>query len=666
MNKTFRLTSLALALSALSSTAVNAQETKQYILKQSDLAIFAPQTSRFARAAIAQDFAAEPAAEVLSNDDNGTVVTMELTAEQVAKLKASGQYAYIEEDYEYVPFSSTNSAEVSPYGLAEVQASLLQDTNADLFKVCVIDSGYDLGHPDLPQNATGFTDLPGGLTWYQDGSGHGTHVAGTIVALKNGQGVVGVLPNDKIGVHNVRVFDNDGKQGLTSRIARAVDNCVENGAKVINMSLGGGNPSQYFRDRLQAAYDKGVLLIAAAGNGGDATLSYPASYDTVVSVANIDENRVKNSSSQYNAQVEIAAPGTNILSTVPRGTGVAAGVTANGVFVKGGGMTNSVEGKVSAELVDCGQGLSACAATQSVCLIERGGASFKDKAANCQAGGGVAAIIYNNAPGSFGGTLGDGVHGVTIPVISLSQEDGTALLSSVGSTVEVQLEAILDYDEKSGTSMASPHVAGVAALVWSQHPSCSNVDIRNALNATAIDLGSAGRDHEYGHGLVQAKAASDYIAANGCSGAQDNQLPVASFTASCTGLACGFNASASRDPDGQVVAYDWNIDGVATTGVNVTHAFANAGSYQVSLTVTDDAGATHTVTQSVSVTDGNNNSSCTGLETWSASKIYRSGNEVAYNGRKYHSNWWHRGKNPAQNSNVGNAWKVWTDLGACN
>ncbi|TMO84768.1 carbohydrate-binding protein, partial [Pseudoalteromonas ruthenica] len=65
-------------------------------------------------------------------------------------------------------------------------------------------------------------------------------------------------------------------------------------------------------------------------------------------------------------------------------------------------------------------------------------------------------------------------------------------------------------------------------------------------------------------------------------------------------------------------------------------------------------------------TDGNNNTGCSGLETWSASKIYRSGNEVAYNGRKYHSNWWHRGKNPAQNSNVGNAWKVWTDLGTCN
>ncbi|KZN33184.1 S8 family serine peptidase [Pseudoalteromonas luteoviolacea] len=665
MKNTFKLTSLALALSALTSTAVNANETKQYILKQSDLSIFAPETSRFSRANIALDFGAEPAAETLSNDGSGTVVTMELTPEQVAMLKASGQYQYIEEDFEYVPFNATSAGEVSPYGLAEVQAPLLQDTNADLFKVCVIDSGYDLGHPDLPQNATGFTDLPGGLTWYQDGSGHGTHVAGTIVALKNGTGVVGVLPNDKVGIHNVRVFDNDGKQGLTSRIARAVDNCVENGAKVINMSLGGGSPSQYFQERLQAAYDKGVLLIAAAGNDGNATMSYPASYDTVVSVANIDENRVKNPSSQYNVQVEIAAPGTDVLSTVPRGTGVLAGVTAGGVFVEGSGMTNSVEGKVSAELSDCGQGLTACAATQSICLIERGGASFKDKAANCQAGGGVAAIVYNNASGSFSGTLGDGVHGVTIPVISLSQEQGNALKASVGSTVEVQLEAILDYAEKSGTSMASPHVAGVAALVWSQHPSCSNVDIRNALNATAIDLGAAGRDDEYGFGLVQAKAASDYITTNGCSGAQENQAPVAKFTANCSDLACSFDATSSTDVDGRIVSYDWNIGGFNTTGSKVSHAFSNAGTYQVSVTVTDDGGATHSVTQSVQVTDGVNQGGCSGLESWSASKVYVAGTRVSYEGREYRSNWWNRGANPAQNSNVGNDWKVWTNLGLC-
>ncbi|MGB0986867.1 MAG: pre-peptidase C-terminal domain-containing protein, partial [Pseudoalteromonas spongiae] len=75
-----------------------------------------------------------------------------------------------------------------------------------------------------------------------------------------------------------------------------------------------------------------------------------------------------------------------------------------------------------------------------------------------------------------------------------------------------------NYGMMSGTSMASPHVAGVAALVWSHHPSCSADDIRGALNATAEDLGAAGRDVKFGHGLVQAKDAIDYLQANGCSG----------------------------------------------------------------------------------------------------------------------------------------------------
>ena len=66
--------------------------------------------------------------------------------------------------------------------------------------------------------------------------------------------------------------------------------------------------------------------------------------------------------------------------------------------------------------------------------------------------------------------------------------------------------------------MASPHVAGVAALVWSQHTTCTNNDIRNALHASAKDLGAAGRDNAYGYGLVQAKAAVDYLTANGCGG----------------------------------------------------------------------------------------------------------------------------------------------------
>src|SRR5690606_34920555 len=81
------------------------------------------------------------------------------------------------------------------------------------------------------------------------------------------------------------------------------------------------------------------------------------------------------------------------------------------------------------------------------------------------------------------------------------------------------------YANYSGTSMATPHVSGVAALVWSNHSQCTAKQIRNVLNATAQDRGAAGRDVYYGHGIVKAKAASDYIAANGCEGDDGNPPP---------------------------------------------------------------------------------------------------------------------------------------------
>jgi subtilisin family serine protease len=148
-----------------------------------------------------------------------------------------------------------------------------------------------------------------------------------------------------------------------------------------------------------------------------------------------------------------------------------------------------------------------------VCLIQRGTISFADKVQNCESDGGVAAIVYNNQPGLFGGTLG-GVSTV-IPSVTVSDSSGAAMLGQLGSSASVTV-ASGNYALFSGTSMATPHVAGVAALVWSQHPQCSAAEIRQTLRLSATDLGDTGRDNEFGHGLVQAKAAVDRITANGC------------------------------------------------------------------------------------------------------------------------------------------------------
>jgi serine protease len=150
-----------------------------------------------------------------------------------------------------------------------------------------------------------------------------------------------------------------------------------------------------------------------------------------------------------------------------------------------------------------------------VVLCERGVISFYDKVMNVQNSGGVAAVIYNNVAGGFSGTLGEG-NSSTIPAISISREDGLIVMGKTGLVSTVKSTALVygtsGYEAWDGTSMAAPHVSGVAALVWSAYPELTNAQIRSALTGTALDLGAAGRDNSYGYGLVQAKSALDSLA----------------------------------------------------------------------------------------------------------------------------------------------------------
>jgi subtilisin family serine protease len=111
-------------------------------------------------------------------------------------------------------------------------------------------------------------------------------------------------------------------------------------------------------------------------------------------------------------------------------------------------------------------------------------------------------------------TLGEGSANTTsIPAVGAAFEDRAALLAATSATVSVLGS---DYGYMSGTSMATPAVSGVAALVWSNHPTCKGEQIRSALKATAKDAGATGKDVYFGYGIVQAKAASDYLTAQGC------------------------------------------------------------------------------------------------------------------------------------------------------
>jgi Subtilase family/PA domain len=339
---------------------------------------------------------------------------------------------------------------------------------------------------------------------------------GTIAAVDNGRGVVGVCPG--CNLHIVRVFGPDGKWAYSSNLIAAAMKCKAAEANIISMSLGGtGNSSSENTAFNTLLTVDNILIVAAAGNGNSTNFSFPASYDSVLSVAAVDDKRVVAGFSQKNSQVDISAPGVNVISTVPMGTGFVASVAASGSAYAANNMAGSGAGVLEAALFDCGQGLTVCTgASGLICLIQRGGAAFAIKVQNCHDGGGIGAILYNNAPGIFTGTLGAGWT-ITTSAVTVADTTGVALLGlQVGTTVTLSVTSF-DYGTKSGTSMATPHVSGVAGLVWSHDAANTALDIRNALTSTAMDLGPVGRDDSYGFGNVRACDAAKALGATGLS-----------------------------------------------------------------------------------------------------------------------------------------------------
>jgi subtilisin family serine protease len=147
----------------------------------------------------------------------------------------------------------------------------------------------------------------------------------------------------------------------------------------------------------------------------------------------------------------------------------------------------------------------------------------------------------------------------------------------------------------SGTSMASPHVAGVAALVLHANPGASVSTVSSAIidNATLNKVTNAGSGSP--NRLL--------FSLSGSSGG--NNSPTASFTFSCTDLTCSFNGSASSDSDGSIASYSWNFgNGSGGSGATINHTYGAGGTFTVTLTVTDDDGASDSTSQSVTVSSG--------------------------------------------------------------
>jgi subtilisin family serine protease len=358
-------------------------------------------------------------------------------------------------------------------------------------------------------------------------------VAGTIAALDNGIGVVGVAPEARLWA--VKVLDNVGN-GSDETVVSGIDKVLAwkhdlGGEWIVSLSLGSADPSDIEKAAFQRLADNDILAVAAAGNRGLPGLDYPGGYSTVLAVAAVGSDQTLASFSSYGPNLAVVAPGVKVLSTVPRGSAITSGARVDAEsWLTGYPFTGSPRTELHGTYIACGLGRDGdfpAAVRGKIALMLRGEIQFAEKVRNAVAAGAIGAIIYNyddTEPQNW--TLfrpdcsnpvqpcvpwADDVAFPWPPTIALTNSDGLALLAQSGSGVTIGTW-MTDYKYLNGTSMATPHVSGIAALLWTLAPGAHANDIREAIVGTAHDLGPSGYDIQYGYGLVDAAAAAKRIA----------------------------------------------------------------------------------------------------------------------------------------------------------
>jgi subtilisin family serine protease len=186
-------------------------------------------------------------------------------------------------------------------------------SRGDGVTVAVLDTGIDEDHPDFGEAVVAARDFTGSRHGPIDRHGHGTHVAGTIAARQNDVGVIGVAPQCRLLV--AKVLSDDGA-GSTDSVARGVDWAVEQGADVLSLSLGSPRASRPIELAIERAVSAGRLVICAAGNDGrQAGVNFPGRLASTVAVAAVDRHGRVAAFSSRGPEVDIAAPGEDVLST---------------------------------------------------------------------------------------------------------------------------------------------------------------------------------------------------------------------------------------------------------------------------------------------------------------------------------------------------------------
>jgi subtilisin family serine protease len=387
--------------------------------------------------------------------------------------------------------------------------------------VGVADTALDCGHPDIAPslveslNAAGSPD-DGSCTGgpgVDPGESHATHVAGTIIAANNKVGVVGGAPGARLLHARVCTGVAPEDRCLTSDVMAGVRAVVERGARVVNLSLGGSRFSGAEEDFYRGLRRDGILVIAAAGNDGADTVSYPAGYQDVVAVGAVDVADQLTSFSNFGTGLDLVAPGSGVLSALPRGSGRDAEVLASkDVFAATGLEFAGLTGRraLAGKLIFCGLGRPAdfsAKVRQQIALIQRGELFFSEKVANAMAAGAAGVVIYNNSAGLFSGTLQTPAapNGAKwIPAVGVSDATGARLRAKRLNKAVSMNNLISDWGLSSGTSMATPHVVAAAAVLWAAAPELDADGVEQRLKDTALDLGEAGFDFTFGAGRIDA------------------------------------------------------------------------------------------------------------------------------------------------------------------
>ncbi|MGG4012815.1 S8 family peptidase [Bacillus smithii] len=256
-------------------------------------------------------------------------VSVTADKQDVRQLESNPNIAYVEEN---VPFQLADSSfqtlstkravssNEKTWDMQAINASKAWENGVTGkgVKIAVIDTGI-APHSDL--NIAGGVSTVDYTSSYKDDNGHGTHVAGIIGAKRNGIGIAGVAPDAQI--YAVKALDKNGNGNLQD-IAEALDWAIANKMDIINMSFGTSTDSKILHDLVDKAYKSGILLVAAGGNNGNSsgtgdTVEYPAKYNSVVAVSSLNSNKNRSVFSATGPEIEVSAPGENIVSTYLNG-----------------------------------------------------------------------------------------------------------------------------------------------------------------------------------------------------------------------------------------------------------------------------------------------------------------------------------------------------------